>query len=207
MPDRTPQDSVEQLPVKVPADAAFEDLVRAYERLWQIANPSNVGNVIFAVEDERHDLVFRLVDHFDYKAPGVLFTTSLSARQIKQEPRQAADQQARSLIETLELMGWREPGSAPPRPPEPGRIEAARRIADKAQITDPADWPGWSTSEQIVAALAADRPDVLPASWADPAEAWTRIDDDQRTAVREANPDMARFCADHADVDAPSEDR
>jgi hypothetical protein len=195
-------ENVERLPVKVPVDAPFEEIVRAYKRLWAIANPRSIGNVILAVEDMRPDLALRLVDDFRYDGPGVLFTSSLSGRGIKQPPREVAERQARHLVELLERMGWREAGSAPPPPPEPERLAAARRIAEKARQMDPADWPGWSTSEQIVAALAAARPDELPASYRDPGEAWTRLDDDQRAAVREANPDMARFCkasADHAD--------
>ena len=191
--------TVERLPVKVPVDAAFEDLVRAYERLWAIANPRPIGNVILAVEDMRPDLALRLIDHFGYDGPSVLFTCSLSGRGIKRAPREAAERQARHLVELLEHMGWREPGSAPPPPPEPERLAAARRIADKARTLDPARWPAWSTSEQIVAALAADRPDCLPASYQDAGEAWTRLDDDQRAAVREANPEMARFCKAQAD--------
>lgn len=189
------QNNVEQMPVKVAVDAEFEDVVRAHERLWAIANPRSIGNVIFAVEDMRPDLALRLVDHFNYDGPGVLCTSSLSGRQIRQAPREAAERQARRLVELLEYMGWRNAGSAPPPPPEPERLEAARRLATRARQMDPANWPGWSTSEQIVAALAADRPDCLPASYQDPADAWARLDDDQRTAVREVNPEMAHFCA------------
>ena len=64
---------------------------------------------------------------------------------------------------------------------------------------DPADWPGWSTSERIVAALAADRPDCLPGAYQDAGEAWGRIDDDQRAAVRETNLGMVRLCEAQAD--------
>ena len=188
------KENVELLPVKVPIDAPFEEIVRAYERLWAIANPRSIGNVVFCVDDMRPDLAMRLVDDIRHDGPGVLFTASLSGRQVKQVPREAAERQARRLVETLEHMGWRELGSAPPQPPEPQRLEAAERIASKARRMDPADWPAWSTSEQIVAALAADRPDQLPPTYQDPGEAWARIDDDQRTAVDEANPEMARFC-------------
>jgi hypothetical protein len=33
----------------------------------------------------------------------------------------------------------------------------------------------------------------------DPGDAWIRLDDDQREAVREANPQMAQFCKERAD--------
>ena len=193
------ESGVEHLPVKFPVDASFEEVVRAYERLWAIANPRPIGNVILAVEDMRPDLALRLVGHFGYDAPGVLFTSSLSGRSIRQAPREVAERQARRLVELLEHMGWREAGSAPPLAPEPERLAAARRIAEKARHMDPADWPGWSTSEKIVAALSADRPDCLPASYQDAGGAWARLDDDQRAAVREANPEMARFCKAQAD--------
>ena len=163
---------VEHLPVKFPVDASFEEIVRAYERLWAIASPRLIGNVTFAIEDMRPDVALRLVDDFRHDGPSVLFTSSLSGRQVKQAPREAAERQARRLVELLEHMGWREPGSAPPPPPEPERLHAARRIAEKARYMDPANWPGWSTSEKIVAALAADRPDCLPASYQDAGEVW-----------------------------------
>jgi hypothetical protein len=191
-------ENVERLPVKVQIDAPFEEIVRAYERLWTVANPRSIGNVTFAIEDMRPDVALRLVDDFRHDGSGVLSTASLSGRQIKQAPREAAERQARRLVELLEAMGWREAGSVPPPAPEPRRLEAARRIASKARGMDPEDWPGWSTSERIVAALAADRPDQLPPSYQDPGDAWLRLDDDQRTAVDEANPGMAGFCRSQA---------
>ncbi|MBK1695649.1 hypothetical protein [Rhodovibrio salinarum] len=191
--------NTEDLPVKVPVDAAFEDVVQAYERLWAIANPGSTDNVTLAVANMRPDVALRLIDRFGDNGSDVLFTSSLSGRRVKQEPRDTAERQARHLVQMLEYMGWREPGSVPTPPLEPGRLEAARRIADTARHTDPAEWPGWSTSEQIVAALAANRSDRLPASYQDAGEAWARLDNNQRAAVREADPWMARFCKEKVD--------
>ena len=182
------------MPVKVPIAAPFEELVGAFARLWAVANPRSTGNVIFAVEDRTPDLAMRLVDDIRHDGPGVLFTGSLSGQMVRQAPRETAERQARRLAEMLEQMGWREPGSTPPKPVDPERAAIARRIADEAVRTAPADWPAWSTGEMIVAALAADRPDLLPGTYQDAGEAWARLDADQRAAVREGNPDMARFC-------------
>jgi hypothetical protein len=183
----------------VPVDAPFEDIVKAYERFWTVANPGPIGNVILAVQHMRPDLALRLVDRLGYDGAGVLFTSSLSARHIRQAPRETAESQARHLVEILELRGWRKPGSVPSPPLEPQQLAAARRLAEKARCMDPADWPGWSTSEQIVAALAADRLDQLPATYRDLGEAWARLGYNQRAAVREANSQMARSCKARAD--------
>jgi hypothetical protein len=42
-----------RMPVKVPIDAEFEEIVRAFERLWQTANPPKIGDIFYAVEDTR----------------------------------------------------------------------------------------------------------------------------------------------------------
>lgn len=182
------------LPVTVPVDATFDDLVSAYERLWKIAIPQSIRDVTYCVEDMRPDLALRVVDVFDHNGPGVLYVCSLSRLQIEEEPLQMAEQQARDLAQLLERIGWWKLGSTPPRPLEPRLIGNARRIAEKARRLKRAHWPCWSTSELIVAALAAGSVNELPRSYRQPGEAWHRLSDEQRIAVREVNPQIARYC-------------
>jgi hypothetical protein len=113
-----------------------------------------------------------VVDDFRHHAPGILCTASLSGRQIREAPREAAERQARRLTEMPEVMRWREAGSASSPTPDPRHLEAARHIADKARRTDPESWPGWSTSERIVAPLACNRPEELPTAYTGPEDAW-----------------------------------
>jgi len=50
--------------------------------------------------------------------------------------------------------------------------------------------PG-STSEMCAVGLAADRADVLPAPYTTLADAWRRLNDQQRQWVREKNPKLS----------------
>lgn len=189
---------IECVPVKVPVDAPFEDIVRAYEIVYAVANHRPIGRIVIGVEDMRPDLALRIVDDLKHSGPSVLYTFSLSCWQIKQAPCAAAERQAHNLVELLQHIGWREQRSAPPLRSSVEQVAAARHIAELARTLEPADWPGWSTSEQIVAALATDRPSALPELYKDAGDAWARMDTNQRKAIYEINPGMARLCENQA---------
>ena len=63
--------------------------------------------------------------------------------------------------------------------------------------------PKASVSELCAAGLAAGRPDVLPAPYDRPGEAWRRLNEEQRAWVRRISPERAgeaAAAAEHAET-------
>jgi hypothetical protein len=183
-------ENVEAMPITVPVDAPYEDIVQALERLCRFVD-RNRYTFQFAVEYSRQEIILRPITEDSATSPWALYVSKIDVLSLRHDPRGFAEDEARELIQMLESCGWRSPS---PLKVDPGMFTKAQRIAEKARRLNPDNWPGWSTSEKIVAALATGELAYLPSPYKEPEVAWSRIDVNQRAVVQSVNPDTARYC-------------